>query len=559
MKMQNRLLLTVLLAASTTLGFAQTNTPVVPPVQDQTNTPVAAPAVAAADTPAPSGTIAPPVALNRQGDEIVPLINIDDASLPDAIKTLARQAGINFQFDPRVLNPIPDATGKIAPQPSVTFRWENVTAMEALLAVLDNNNLQLVKDPKTKIARVTIKDTAALEPLSTRVFQLQYSSPSNLVAILVPTISARGRVIPDNRTSSLVVSATDREMESVEALITKLDSQTRQILIEARFLEINKNPRTSKGVDWTQTLQNNNISFGNGVAHGTSTTTTPGSTETTIDTLIGGAIPGITANTAQGLSPETFFLNSEGVRVALSFLNSDSDSETLATPRAVTLENVKAELSVVRNIPVFEEQQGANTGGSQQANTVKPNYVLAGPNGTTLNEVGVKLFVTPRVYGGSNVFLDLKPEISEKEPKPEVTILGGKASAAPIFARRMLTTQAMVPSGLTLVLGGLRLDNTAKSFTKVPFLGDLPGVGLLFRHDDKSRDKKDLVIFVTPTIIQAQDYQHSSDGHEFLKSKFEENPDKEWSDWDSGKPKDWTKPKKSTLVDDGKYSPPATH
>ncbi len=541
MKMKKSVLLTILIAASATLGYAQTNAPIADTTAAAINT----------------NTVGTAAVLTRQGDEIVPLINIDDALLPDAIKTLARQAGINFQFDPKVLNPIPDASGKVPVQPTVTFRWENVTAMEALIAVLDNNNLQLIKDPKTKIARITVKDTAALEPLSTKVFQLQYSSPSNLVSILTNTISVRGRVIADTRTSQLVISATDRELESVEALILKLDTQTKQILIEARFLEINKNPRTSKGIDWTETLSKQNITFGNGISSGISTRTTPGGgVEGAVDTLIGGSTPGITANTAAGLSPETFFLNADGVKVALSFLNSDADAESLATPRAVTLENVPTELSVVRNIPVFEEQQGANTGGSVQANTVKPNYLLTGPGGTTLNEVGIKLLVTPRVYGGSNVFLDLKPEISDREIKPETTILSGKISSAPIFARRKLQTQAMVPSGFTLVLGGLRQDNSTKTFTKVPFFGDLPGIGLAFRKDEKSRDKRDLVIFVTPTIIQLNDFQRAPDSHDFLKTKFEEKSDREWSDWDSGKPKDWTKPKNSAHLDDTGYYPP---
>ena len=365
---------------------------------------------------------------------------------------------------------------------------------------------------------------------------------------MTTTLSPRGKVIADPRTSQLVILATDREMESVESLIHKLDTQTKQILIEARFLEVNKNPHTSKGVDWTETLSKQNIEFGNGVTAGVSTTTDPGSTTSTIDTIIGGRTPGFSANTASGLSPSTFFLNADGVKVALSFLNSDNDAESLATPRAVTLENVPAVLEVVRNIPVFEESQGANTGGAVQPNTVKPNYVLAGPNGTTLNEVGVKLMVTPRVYGQSNVFMDLKPEISDREVKPEITVLSGKVSSAPIFARRKLTTQAMVPSGFTLVMGGLRQDNSSKSFTKVPFFGDLPGIGFAFRKDEKARDKKDLVIFVTPTIIANTDFQNAPESRDFLKTKSIDKPDQEWSAWDSGKPKDWTKPKESAPV-----------
>jgi type II secretory pathway component GspD/PulD (secretin) len=92
-------------------------------------------------------------------------------------------------------------------------------------------------------------------------------------------------------------------------------------------------------------------------------------------------------------------------------------------------------------------------------------------------------------------------------------------------------------------LGGLRQDNSSKSFTKVPILGDLPGIGLAFRKEEKGRDKKDLVIFVTPTILQSGDFQKSQKPGEFLQQKMEQDkPDEEWSAWDSGKPVDWTKP-----------------
>jgi len=496
-------------------------------------------------------------------DEIVPLIQIDEAPLPDAIRTLARQAGLNFQFDPKILNLAPDASGKVPPHPAVSFRWENVTAMEALLALLENYNMQIVRDPKTKIARVTVKESAALAPLQTKVFQLDYANPTNLVTILTNTISARGRVVADIRTSQLVISATEKEMEAVEELLKKLDTQTKQILIEARFIEVNSNPRTSKGVDWTDTLSKQNITFGNGITTGTTTTespvttgtgTTPGgrptstsgaSTASTFNTLVGGKTPpGISANTMNGLNPSTFFLNADGVKVALSFLNSDADAESIATPRAVTLENVATELSVVRNIPIFEQQQGANVGGSQQANTVKPNYRLEGPNNNILNEIGIKLLVTPRIFGSSNVFLDLKPEISDRELKPETVVLNNQESSSPIFSRRKLTTQAMIPSGYTLVLGGLRQDNSSKAFTKVPFFGDLPGIGLLFRKDEKSRDKRDLVIFVTPTIIRHDDFQPTPNSSDFLHQTMAQKPEEKWSAWDTGRPVDWSKPVK---------------
>jgi type II secretory pathway component GspD/PulD (secretin) len=109
-----------------------------------------------------------------------------------------------------------------------------------------------------------------------------------------------------------------------------------------------------------------------------------------------------------------------------------------------------------------------------------------------------------------------------------------------VFSRRKITTQATVPSGCTLVLGGLDNDNTATINTKVPVLGDIPGLGMLFRSDSKQRTKQNLLIFVTPVIVGDDDYQNTPS--DFLKTKFTPFPQKDETAWDSAKPYDWTKP-----------------
>jgi general secretion pathway protein D len=237
-------------------------------------------------------------------------------------------------------------------------------------------------------------------------------------------------------------------------------------------------------------------------------------------------------DTARGWFPRTAFLNADGVRAVLSFLNTDNDTEFIATPRAVTMENVEAELSVIRNVPVFEESQGTISGSLQQPNTVKPNYEVKAKD-AILNEIGIKLVVTPRVVGTSDIALTLKPEISAVEGT-ERKVLGGRVNESPIFRRQKLTTTATVPSGNTLVLGGLLSDETAKGYTKVPLFGDLPGVGLLFRKDSKTRSKRNLLIFVTPTMVTDADFQPTSST--FLKTKPVEKPDIDEPAWETGKP-----------------------
>lgn len=503
---------------------------------------------AAADKPAKAEQ-----AENR--GEVVPLITFDDTPLTDVITTLARQAAINFQFDPRVTNTQMGPDGKPLPPPTISIRFENVTAMDALEAVLDNYSLQYVPNEKTKIGKVAPKDAKALEPLLNEVFQLRYSSPTNVVAAIQATLSdTRSKVLADVRSSKLVVVGTEKDLKNAAKMIEELDTQTRQVLIEARIVETARNPSTIKGIDWGGTLRSQAFTFGNGLTTGTTTTSIPGASTTTTTPLpSGGTITsttspsstssttlstalgtgGLSLNTKNGFLPGIGFLNADGVAGALSFFNEDSDSEVVASPRTVTLDNQEANLSVTRAFPIFEVTPGsANTPASSQV---------------TYTNVGTILKVTPRITADSNVFLSVVPEVSNIDGTSRQTI-SGQLFEANVYALRRMDTQVLIPTGNTLVMGGLVSDNTTKSFQKVPGLGDAPLFGHLFRRDSKSRSKSNLIIFITPTIVQDFDYHYTPT--DYLRNTIiDQNVpkawvapgDEEWSAWDSGKPKDWKK------------------
>ena len=158
-------------------------------------------AIARADeAPSSSGTSSNAVT----SAELVPLIAIEDVPLTDAIRHLARQSNLNFQFDPRITTP--PADGRSTNQPNVSIRFENVSAQEALLALLDNYNLALVQEPKSKIARITLKDPQAEDPLVSKVIQLKYGDPTNFVAFVKGILSPRSQVMADIRTRSSTAS-----------------------------------------------------------------------------------------------------------------------------------------------------------------------------------------------------------------------------------------------------------------------------------------------------------------------------------------------------------------
>lgn len=508
MKTKPVILLIAGLSLGCLVGFAQSN-PAKSDNASKQNSPSAG--AAAPDTAAPAP---------EPAGEILPLVQFEDAPLVDVIKTLARQANLNVIFDPKVTAIGPD--GKTA-LPPVSIRLENVTAQNVLEAVLNNNNLRLDKDVKTKISRVTQKDPAAAEPLVSKVYQLKYSYPTNLVSVIKPTLGPRSQVIPDVRTSQLIVLATEKDMLEVDALIEKLDTATKQVLIEARMVETTKNPKTAKGINWEKTFANQNITFGNNQY-------LPEPSES-LNPLVAINKPGLLVDTASGFNPATAFLNADGVKAVFSWFNQDNGSDIIATPRAVTSDNHPATLSVARALPIFKVTQG----GTQSGPTVDVTYT----------NIGVSLTVTPRISANNNIGLTVVPEVSNVEDTKDIQEMGGFVNTANIYDIRKIETRVLIPSGNTLVMGGLISDNLTTQNTKVPILGDIPGVGLAFRSSSKSREKRNLIIFVTPTIVQEDDYQPTPT--DFLKNKVptakSDGFDAEFkSPLDNTTPYDWGKP-----------------
>lgn len=490
-------------------------------VADATSAAPAAATPAAEAQPAPAAPAEAPAAAAPTASSVIPLIVIDDTPLLDAIRNLARQAGINLMIDPRVAygQPDPAKPGAVTAQPSVSIRWENITAEQALNALLSNYGLQAVEDPKVKITRVTIKDPAAPDPLVTRTFQLQYAGPSNVISAVTASLSdKRSKVVADVRTSQIVIVATEKELVEVEKLLTKLDTKTKQVLIEAKILETTISPRTSKGVDWSGTLSAQHLNFGNNLQ------TKPTDDKLSDNHVLATEYPKMLFDTAKGFNPGTAFLDADGLSATLSFLNTHNDSKVVSEPRMVTLDNQKATIDVGLLFPIVNTTAGTanTTGGSQISYT----------------NLTVGLEVTPRIAANDQVELKINQSVLRLGPTFLSTV-GGQDNEVNSFFTRQAQTAVLIPSSHTLVLGGLISDEHQNSNVKVPLIGDIPVFGALFRKDSKSRDRSNLIIFITPTIVGDDDYQSASTT--FLKTKSDVASEPDWNSWDSGKPRDWSK------------------
>jgi type II secretory pathway component GspD/PulD (secretin) len=492
-------------------------------------------AAVTSERPATSATNAPAVPVSS-----IPLIQFQDVPLTTPIENLARQAGINYLLDPKIGYGQPDQNGQIKVEPTLSIRWENITAEQALLALLDNYGLQLVEDKKTHIARITTKDPMAPPALITRVVQLKYSSVSNMTAAVQSVLTdRRSRVLPDARTSQLVVVATDPEQSAVDTLVAQLDKPTRQVLIETRLVEISSNPSTTKGIDWTKTLSAQNVRFGNNVLGGQSgqpysqafaANPQPPFFTNIVATYGPNNLlqsPGLLADTQHGFNPSTFFLNADGVDAVISFLNSSYNAQQISVPRVVTLDNSPAVISVTRGYPVINVTAStANTAG-----------------GSTINytNVGTILEVTPRISANDYIWLRVVPQVSSFFSTMK-QIVGGLEYDADVFDFRSIDTQVIIPNANTLVMGGLVTDSPSSTYTKVPLLGDIPVLGYAFRSESKTTTRGNLILFITPTIVKDEDFQPATG--DFLRSKPPQpkSPVNPNSLWEGARPYDWSNP-----------------
>jgi general secretion pathway protein D len=194
----------------------------------------------------------------------------------------------------------------------------------------------------------------------------------------------------------------------------------------------------------------------------------------------------------------------------------------------VTLDNEPARIEVTRASPIINVTPG----------TVQ----VSGGSQITYTNLGIILNVTPRISANNYVNLKVSPEVSRVFDTITRAVGSAGVFQADEYDVRKMDTRVMIPSGNTLVLGGLVQDDVRNGNTKVPVLGDIPFLGQAFRSDSKTRQKSNLIIFITPTIVTEEDYQLTKS--DFLKTPVptSDSVDGDWTWWDSGKPMDWSKP-----------------
>jgi type IV pilus assembly protein PilQ len=423
-------------------------------------------------------------------------LNFQDIETRAVLQLLAETSGRNIVVSDTV-------------QGNVTLRLRNVPWDQALDIVMttkgldmrENGNVIIVAPAEEIAARETADLEARqaileLEPLYSEFLQVNYAKASDLASLIGggeggAMLSDRGSVGIDDRTNTLLVQDTAERLQDVRRLVRTLDIPIRQVLIESRIVVVNDDYSRDLGVRFGFTGVGENGNSGLISVTGSSA----GS-----DVIVGSALDNLNATgtpfpvTTPGIADRynvNVPIDNPAGRIALAVLDSDyivdlelsalqaeGRGEIVSTPRIITANQKEARIEQGVEIPY---QEAASSGATT----------------TQFKKAVLSLTVTPQITPDDNIIMDLlvsKDNVGELTPSAN----GG---LVPSIDTRAVETQVLVRDGQTVVLGGIYETERRETISKVPFLGDIPGVGHLFKSRSNTSNKAELLIFVTPRIL----------------------------------------------------------
>jgi type II secretory pathway component GspD/PulD (secretin) len=410
--------------------------------------------------------------------------NFKDARAQDALRLIATQFGMNLVVGK-------DVSG------TLTANLTNVTFPEAVAFVAEATGCDYRLNENVLVVNAA--------GLTSRVFTLRYIDPTAAAGAVVKVLSERGAAEPFSgrggggtapggvgatengaRSNALVVTDTPARIAQVEWVLSQIDVRPRLIAIEAKLVETTLGDDEKLGVDWQLRAS----------AKGAVLPTTfpfpkrAGSGDFTAEpnpnTQVGGGGPAFPPGQNfpyPATSDFTFGkLSFQEFAVALDILKQTSSTNLISAPNVTTLDNQQAEIVVGTVVPIALYERLKDTGTLEII-------------GYDEKKIGVRLLVTPHAADDSTLVLTVNPEISE------IVEYRGQFNERPVTSTRTAATQVVMKSGETVMIGGLIKTVSINIVRKVPILGDIPLLGLLFKHKSKQEQKVDLMIFVTPRLI----------------------------------------------------------
>ena len=434
-------------------------------------------------------------------------------------KYTGQRLSLNFQSIKvrAVLQLLADASGQNivvanSVHGTVTLRLHDVPWDQALHLILQieglgqrhQGNVILVA-PQAELAAREKAELAAeqavqqLEPLRSEYIQVNYAKAANLAALIKSQghslLSKRGSVSVDKRTNTLLVQDTPERLAQIQRMVHRLDVPVRQVLISARVVLVSNDFERQLGSQLGLTDVQANGANGIVATTGTSAGT---------DTMISSAISNLQTNnspypvsipTGSSAAANRYDVNlpvnnpagsiafgilsgNYLVDLEISAAQAETEAKVISSPRVITANQRQATILQGTEIPY---QQSASSGATSIA----------------FKRAVLELKVTPQITPDNRIILTL--EVRDDAVGQEVVASGGVQ--VPAIDTREVTTQVLVNDGQTVVLGGILQTNNTHTINKVPWLGDIPVIGHLFKHTDHTNNKDELLVFVTPKIV----------------------------------------------------------
>lgn len=402
-------------------------------------------------------------------------LDFKDTPIDDVLMIMAKQADVDIIKSPKV-------------QGMVTATLTDVPLAEALTNILESHGYAYVTTDN--IIRVVPKDEIfeVREKMVSQVFRITYANVKDVEAALRQFISDQGAISSNAGTSNIIVTDTESKIKAISSFIEEIDRVTPQILVEAKIYDVSSTDSLDLGVKWQagtatnfgepatgQTLGNNFSNVGNILS---------GVTNTAIGSEFSTGIS--KAESTSGLLRFGVLNDSVSIDAAIFAAQDDIRAKLLANPRVLVLDNELAEIKIVEEIP-YQELTETSAGGSI---------------GTTqFRDVGIQLRVTPHLTRDGMIRLNLNPKFSVRTG--DAVIPGvDNPNPQPIVATRETNTIALIKDKQTVVIGGLKKQDKSQQISKIPLLGDLPLLGALFKFQGESTINSELVVFITPHVIQ---------------------------------------------------------
>ncbi|MBU1061910.1 MAG: hypothetical protein KJ952_04250, partial [Candidatus Omnitrophica bacterium] len=397
-------------------------------------------------------------------------MDFQNTNLKTVLKIFSQQSGLNFIASQGVQ----DRT--------VTIYFDSVTVKDALDHIMDANNLVYEQAPGSNIFIVKESIKPPID-MVTKVYELKYalvysaavssgaSTESEVVTIVKNILSSQGKVVTDKRSNSLIITDVLDQFLIIEDVISRLDVKAPQVMIEAEIIQTKTTVADKLGINWSGT-------FGaySGPSHNT---VWPLRGEFSKDSSLG-----------EGLaSTGSFSLGS--MTATLKAILSDTDSKVLARPRVLTLNNETAEININSNDAIEKETVWETTEFGQRSTT---DYTRADKD----ERPGVSLQVTPLINKDGYIKMTIAPRVITKT----LSDLSTTDDIIYDLQFRTAKTTVMLKDGETVVIGGLISKNDDDTFNKIPFLGDIPLLGLAFRYKTADKVDQELLIFITPHIVK---------------------------------------------------------